>query len=94
MLNIITTTIKCPTKLSHFRDQWDNIGKSYAFTRDPTRYVRDSRPHRSTGLTPKGVTLTFSWDSGTWDKIGTWALRPPAAHILLPMTENPSSEGS
>jgi hypothetical protein len=23
MLNIMHTTIKCPTKLSHFRDQWD-----------------------------------------------------------------------
>ena len=22
-LNIILTTIKCPTKLSHFRDRWD-----------------------------------------------------------------------
>jgi hypothetical protein len=59
MLNLLFTTIKCPTKLSHFRDQWDKNGKSYAFRRDPTWSVRDARPHRSTGFTPKGVTLTF-----------------------------------
>ncbi|HEX2639516.1 MAG TPA: hypothetical protein VHL50_03045, partial [Pyrinomonadaceae bacterium] len=55
----------------HFRDRWDKIGKSYASTRDPRRSVNPSRPHRSTGFTPEGVTLTFFWDSGTWDKIGT-----------------------
>jgi hypothetical protein len=26
LLNIMYTTIKCPTKLSHFRDQWDKNG--------------------------------------------------------------------
>jgi hypothetical protein len=26
MLNIIDTTIQCPTKLSHFRDRWDTAG--------------------------------------------------------------------
>jgi hypothetical protein len=65
MLNIIITTIKCPTKLSHFRDQWDKNGKSYAFRRDPTRRVHNPSPHRSACFTPEGVTLTFSWDK--WD---------------------------
>src|SRR4029079_16713691 len=59
MLNILSTTISCPTKLSHFGDRWDKNGKSYAFRRDPTRSVHDSLPHRPTGFTPKAVTLTF-----------------------------------
>jgi hypothetical protein len=69
-LNIMNTIIKCPTLLSHFWDEWDKNGKSYAFTREPTQSADNSRPHRSTGFTPKGVTLTFSWDTGTGDKTG------------------------
>jgi hypothetical protein len=70
-LNIIDRTIKCPTLLSHFRDRWDSNGKSYAFTRDKTWSVSNSRPDCSTSLTPEGVTLTFflgQWDAGqNWD---------------------------
>jgi hypothetical protein len=46
-------------KVSHFRDQWDKNGKSYAFRRDSPRSVYNSRRHGSAGFTPKGVTLTF-----------------------------------
>ena len=50
-LNIILTTIKCPTKVSHFwdaRDSWDGKGRSYPFRCDPAWSVHNSRPHRST----------------------------------------------
>jgi hypothetical protein len=66
-LTLLNTTIKCPTKLSHFRDQWDKNGKSYAFRRDPTQLLHDPRPRQSTSFTPEGVTLTFflgQWDMG------------------------------
>jgi hypothetical protein len=50
-------------------------GKSYAFRRDPTRSVHNSRPHRSTGFTRKRVTLAFfrdKWDMGqNRDRFGT-----------------------
>jgi hypothetical protein len=89
MLNILSTTIKCPTKLSHFRDQWDKNGKSYAFRRDPTWPIHNSRPHRSTGFTPKGVTLTFflgHWDMGqNWDRLGRisdWPVNRSCCSIL------------
>jgi hypothetical protein len=66
------TTIKCPTKLSHFWDEWDKNGKSYAFRREPTRRMHDSRLRCSTGFTPKGVTLTFFLGHGTnLGRIGT-----------------------
>ena len=64
-LNLVDTTINCPTKLSHFWDEWDKNGKSYAFRRDPTRPIHNSKAHRSTGFTPKGVTLTFFLGHGT-----------------------------
>jgi hypothetical protein len=47
---------------------WDAKSKSNAFRRDTTRQAQNPRPHGLTGFTPKGVTLTFSWDGGTWDK--------------------------
>ena len=70
-LSQIHTIINCPTLLSHFVPPGTKNGKSYAFRRDPTRPVHNLHPHRSTGFTPKGVTLTFFWDTGTWDKTGT-----------------------
>jgi hypothetical protein len=85
-LTLLDTIIKCPTKLSHFRDQWDKHGKSYAFRRDPTRSVSNSRPHRSTGFTPEGVTLTFflgQWDTGQ-DRDARKIQMPSQAKLVTP----------
>jgi hypothetical protein len=88
--NILFTTIKCPTELSHFWDRWDKIGKSYAFRRDPTWRILDLRPHGSADFTPKGVTLTFSGTMGHGTKlrrIATDSNSPklPATLTTLPL---------
>ena len=70
-LNIMERTIKCPTKLSHFWDGWDNkarVTHLRVIRRGQyTTWVRTAQR----GFGPEGVTLTFFQGHGTWDKTGT-----------------------
>lgn len=93
-LNQMDTTIKCPTRLSHFRDRWDTTGGNATVKeRAPTwanDYVLETDSVRARSLTVAFPPVNFSGTLGHGTKLGPVG----TAHDLKTCQINPHNLAS